>query len=205
MLLFVMANLRLEHFKGHLPEAAATPGVIRARYAHAVPDRETSEWRHIAIFDIDRDPEEVAAALFGRGVTGSLAFDDRSLRMVAASAITPRRLAEGKPGNTANPLLFVVLTNPSDGREAEYNDWYDRRHLPDVLAIRGFVAAQRFRIDALAPAQKLPWRYLAIYEVAADAVEAAFAELDVRKGTRRMPISDALDNERFRALYAVTR
>jgi len=203
LLLFVMGNLLAGHFNQLLPEAIATPGVLRARFAGAAPEREVPAWCHIAIYDVDRDPAEVAAALFRHDAADSPAFDDRSLRMVTASAITPRLLAEATSDSDAIPLLFVVLTNPVKGREVEYNEWYDRQHLQDVLAIPGFVAAQRFRVGELAPIPMLPWQYLAIYEVAPDAVEAAFAEMDVRKGTERMPISDALDDDRFRALYAI--
>ena len=32
-------------------------------------------------------------------------------------------------------LWLVVLTNPVEGREDEYNEWYSGRHLEDVLAV----------------------------------------------------------------------
>jgi hypothetical protein len=37
----------------------------------------------------------------------------------------------------------VILTNPTDGREGDYNAWNENRHLE--LAVTGFVGAQRFR------------------------------------------------------------
>ena len=37
--------------------------------------------------------------------------------------------------------MFLGLTNATEGRDDEFNDWYDNRHLPDVLAVEGFVAA----------------------------------------------------------------
>jgi hypothetical protein len=203
LILFAMGNHLAGNFDQLLPAAIATPGVLRARFADAAPEREAPAWPHIAIYDVDREPAEVAAALFSRDATESLAIDGGSLRLVTASALTPRLLADSISDGSGIPLLFVVLTNPVDGREAEYNEWYDRRHLQDVLAIPGFVAAQRFLTGELATFPALPWKYLAIYEVAPDAVEAAFAEMDLRKGTERMPISDALDDDRFRALYAI--
>jgi hypothetical protein len=198
--LLVMANSPLGAFE---PGRAALPGLLRTRYGTAVPDREAPDWRHLALYDIDPGPHGLDPASFQRHEIGRPGLDDQTFRMVAASAITPRLRAAGAFQNSGNPLLFVVLTNPVDGRETEYNDWYDRQHLPDVLAIPGFVAAQRFRIQEISRETGLPWHYLAIYEVAADAVAAAFAELDVRKNTPRMPISDALDNDRYRALYEI--
>ena len=39
---------------------------------------------------------------------------------------------------------MVVQTGPvSAEREDEYNDWYSGTHIPEVLAIPGFVAARR--------------------------------------------------------------
>ena len=36
---------------------------------------------------------------------------------------------------------YVVVTAPAAGQEDAYNDWYDNRHLNDVLAVEEFVAA----------------------------------------------------------------
>lgn len=204
-LLLMMGNLQLRHRNNATPDAVSTPGVLRARFASAVSDQETPDWQHIAIFDFARDRGDAAAQLLKQNWSVGPVFDDRSLQVETASAITPRLQAAGlSSADTTNPLLFIVLTNPADGREGDYNEWYNRQHLPDVLAIPGFVAAQRFWLGVSSQRARLPWRYLAIYEVDPDLREIAFAEMDVRKGTERMPISDALASDRFRALYAIT-
>ena len=41
---------------------------------------------------------------------------------------------------------FMVLTNPVEGQEDIYNDWYNNRHLADVLKVPVFVSAQRFKL-----------------------------------------------------------
>jgi hypothetical protein len=70
---------------------------------------------------------------------------------------------------------MLVFTNALDGRDDEFNRWYDEIHLPEVLALPAFTAAERMR---LADAQMFPeqrFRYLAIYEYqgsAADAMDA---------------------------------
>ena len=33
---------------------------------------------------------------------------------------------------------MVVFTSPVEGREDDYNDWYDNQHLGDVIAAAGF-------------------------------------------------------------------
>jgi hypothetical protein len=64
------------------------------------------------------------------------------------------------------PHLFLAFTNPSVGREAEFNEWYDRVHVPDVLGAPGWLAAQRYRLcGEQRPDQSPIWRYLVTYEV----------------------------------------
>lgn len=86
---------------------------------------------------------------------------------------------------------FIVLTNPVAGREDEYNDWYSRIHLKDVLDVPGFVSAQRFVLSDASPASA--FKYLAIYEVLSEDVRSTFEEMYRRAGTAAMFVSDALD------------
>ena len=88
---------------------------------------------------------------------------------------------------------FVVLTNPTSGKEAEYNEWYNKQHIPDVLNVPGFVAAQRFRLADSQMGDKNPYRYLALYEIETDDLAAALKELKARGGSDDMIMSDALD------------
>lgn len=77
--------------------------------------------------------------------------------------------------------VMVVQSNPvSPSREDDFNDWYDNTHVPEVLAVPGFVSARRYkahRADAAGPA------YLAIYELDADDLTAPLAELRARAAT----------------------
>ncbi len=41
---------------------------------------------------------------------------------------------------------LLVLTNAVEGRDDEFNQWYDHQHIPDALDVPGYVAAQRFRL-----------------------------------------------------------
>lgn len=71
--------------------------------------------------------------------------------------------------------FMLVLTNPVEGREDEYNDWYNQTHLGEVLGVEGFVAAQRFEINALSEGG--PFKYLAIYEIEAEDPNAIVGKL----------------------------
>lgn len=86
---------------------------------------------------------------------------------------------------------FVVLSNPVRGREDDYNEWYNGRHLADVLAVPGFVGARRFKLAK--PNAKAPHKYLALYEIETDDLKRTLKDMYGRAGTKAMPISDALD------------
>jgi hypothetical protein len=90
----------------------------------------------------------------------------------------------------AQTHLFMALTNPAEGREDEYNDWYDTSHLQESLeAIAGRVSGRRYRLnEAQRPGQDPPWRYLALYELQGDDVAALQrADEEVRISGRLTP------------------
>jgi hypothetical protein len=92
--------------------------------------------------------------------------------------------------------VFVVLTNASGGRDDEFNEWYNKQHIPDVLKIPGFVAAQRFGVAAAQmEGVTSPWRYLALYELDTDNLAGALKELAARLGTPAMVMSESLDTK----------
>jgi hypothetical protein len=83
---------------------------------------------------------------------------------------------------------LIVLSDPLDNRDAEFNTWYDNIHLPDVLKVDGIVAAQRFKLKS-----GDRWRYCALYEIESDDPQKVVTELESRAGTEAMPLSDAFD------------
>lgn len=90
---------------------------------------------------------------------------------------------------------LLVMTEPTQGREREFNDWYQNVHLRDVVAVPGIKSAQRFRLDhQIIPGAK-PLPYLAIYEIETDDVQGVMKEMMARAGSARMVISEALSME----------
>ena len=86
--------------------------------------------------------------------------------------------------------IVVVLTEPTEGREAEYNDYYEKLHLDEVLATTLMHSAQRFKLtDKQGLACPLP--YLALYEVEADDPKEVLANLNDTRAQRVQ--SDALN------------
>ena len=65
--------------------------------------------------------------------------------------------------------VFVVFSNPVEGREDEYNAWFTDVHLQDALKIPGIIAAQRFKLsDVQRNTPPFPWGYLALYDIETD-------------------------------------
>jgi hypothetical protein len=94
--------------------------------------------------------------------------------------------------------ILVVQANPSNPeREDEFNRWYNETHLPDVLRVEGYIAAQRFRVVEGVPlAEGLPpppHRYLAVYELDTDDLEGAAQRLRDQVLQGAIGISDTLD------------
>lgn len=98
-------------------------------------------------------------------------------------------------GRWMKDYVYVVRSNPVPGRDAEYNRWYTERHLADVVAVPGFVSAQRFKIvDAQAdgaPEQG----YMALYTMRTDDPGKLLDELRELVETGRMDMSDAFSQE----------
>lgn len=88
--------------------------------------------------------------------------------------------------------ILLVQSNPTEGKEAEYNEWYDGTHLGEVLEVHGFTAAQRFKVAGEAPTGAPDHNYLAIYEVEAEQPQDALDALFNAVGGG-MNMSDAID------------
>lgn len=88
--------------------------------------------------------------------------------------------------------LVVVLTEPTEGREAEYNDYYEQLHLDEVLATTDMHSAQRFKLAA-EQGRPCPLPYLAVYEVEADDASSVLANLNASREQRIQ--SDALNRK----------
>jgi hypothetical protein len=88
--------------------------------------------------------------------------------------------------------LLVAISNAQPGREDEYNTWYETIHMPEVLALPGFSAAQRFA-PAQAPSDG-PARYMAVYEIEGDADAAMSGLMGAVRGGK-LNMTDAIDGK----------
>ena len=89
-----------------------------------------------------------------------------------------------------NHYLVLVLTEPTEGNEDRFNDYYENIHLDEVIATTGWRSAQRFKlVDEVGEGCPLP--YLAAYEAKAGSAEEVITRLNETRPERQQ--SDALN------------
>lgn len=82
---------------------------------------------------------------------------------------------------------IIALYNATEGRDAEFNEWYTGTHLPEVVALPGIVSAQRYELPEPLVGQ-LPYRYATLYTV-----EGSAAAATQRIYTGGLGMSDSID------------
>jgi len=91
--------------------------------------------------------------------------------------------------------LLMAFSNPLEGLEDEFNRWYNEVHLDDVLKVPGYISAQRFELSPTQMVPGAPYRYVALYEVETDDLEATSNTLQLMP-QEQLPVSDSWDYER---------
>ena len=64
------------------------------------------------------------------------------------------------------PIIWLVGSECSPGREAEYNEFYNKEHMPTALKAPGMLRGTRY--ERIGPQFEYP-KYLAIYEIESEA------------------------------------
>jgi hypothetical protein len=69
--------------------------------------------------------------------------------------------------------ILLALSNPADGADDAYNEWYDGDHRAEIFELPGFAAVQRFKLsDTQARGHSSEHRYVSIYEIEGDPADA---------------------------------
>ena len=90
----------------------------------------------------------------------------------------------------SNRHLVLILTEPTEGNEDEFNDYYENLHLREVLDSTELQSAQRFKLAAEA-GEGCPLPYLAVYETQADSAQDVIDNLNATRSQRQQ--SDSLN------------
>ena len=76
--------------------------------------------------------------------------------------------------------LFVVRATITRDKEAAFNAWYDKEHVPQVLRYVGAVSARRYKKTM----GDDKYQYMAVYEFASEAIFEEFLKSDALKDLR---------------------
>ena len=86
----------------------------------------------------------------------------------------------------AKAILYVESRPVSDERLDDYHQWYNETHLPEVVAVPGFVSARRFE------SADNGGSFVAIHEIDDEDPDAVVAALGEAAGAGRLQMSDAI-------------
>ncbi len=95
----------------------------------------------------------------------------------------------------AKNFKMIVFSQPHEGREDEYNDWYQNRHLGEVIATPGFTSARRFKLSGKLSEEMPAYPYCAIYEYSADDWAVPFGALSERANSGEIFMTDAINTD----------
>jgi hypothetical protein len=143
----------------HIPERLRVPGFLNAERWIAADNPKIA----VATYDLDTLSVLQSAAYQAIGGANSSVWT----RRVTAMAKRIMRFVGDQivPGDTAGPSgaggLLVASMNVDPAAEAEFNEWYNSEHLPQLGAVPGVLCARRFRAGEADVERK----YLALYHL----------------------------------------
>jgi len=140
----------------HLPQVVALPGFMRGRrYAcdGAMPkylawydtaDETVEPGLHLKKFIADSSP-------WWRRIGGFIQHRERMNFQLKRDV--------GEKPREDTPWLYIVHTDIPDHIVDEYNEWYDKEHLPRLVTVPGVIRARRYTAVSGGP------KYLTAYEL----------------------------------------
>jgi hypothetical protein len=100
---------------------------------------------------------------------------------------------------------MVVLAKAAAGRKEDLARWYDERHMLDLLAVPGFVSAERHDILPVKQPEGVPaWDFMLVYEIDGDAM-TVLRSMGGLMGSEKMPTSDALESVSTLSLVGIPK
>jgi hypothetical protein len=151
----------------HLPERVACPGFIECQRWIGAADPKVS----VAIYDLDtidvlKSPGYQAIggvnlSPWSKRVTSQV---ERLMRFEGDQVLPGDKIAPKGAGG-----FLVNAMNVVPEHEAEFNEWYNTEHIPQLSAVPGVVCARRFR------ATSANRKYVALYHLETPEVQATSA------------------------------
>jgi hypothetical protein len=141
----------------HLEQVVALPGFLSARRYRC----DEAPLKYLAWYDT-ADEKVEAGPHFQRLVAEPTPWSQRMRKLYGdrRERFNFQLMRDvGKVPDQDTPWLYLVHTDIPDHIVGEYNEWYDREHLPRLVTVPGVVRARRYTAVSGSP------RYLTAYEL----------------------------------------
>jgi len=199
--------------KIHAPDVLQVPGWYKmTRYVdieppehwYNLPFMNKGKSKYLAIWEVEADDIDAAMKAHSDFMAIKRAQGRSVKHMQRIAGEVYKQIFEAeqkgvKPAKGKNRWILMVENNCNDpAHEDEFNEIYNNIHIPDVLEIPGWVRARRF-VDIEPPEHwyDLPFmnkgksKYLAIYEIVADDIDAAMKahsdHMNIKRAQGRSP------------------
>ena len=109
-------------------------------------------WRFMSVYDFDLAHPEIDLPALGPLLAeardaGLIDDATESERIYSYKMYSDWRSGPNHQQDKPFSSMFVIPANFVAGMEAEYHDWYDNVHMPEVSRVPGFVAMRRGRLS----------------------------------------------------------
>jgi hypothetical protein len=107
-----------------------------------------------------------------------------------------------RTGEIIANYVVLALTNPVEGREEEYNKWYNEVAVPVYKTIRGFEHLGRFRLADVPKqfdfAADSKWKYLSLYRFSTENYDELVKNVEETiRNSENYYFSDGIDHNSF--------
>jgi hypothetical protein len=159
----------------HVRDVVRVPGFRAAqRFRLFNVGRGDVSHAYLNIYEMDATTVEAAtaalAALSGSGLSRSDVARCDDVLALLLEPCSPK--VDNSTAKPSGDFIFVSANNPVPGREAQYNAWYNDRHVAEVVGVEGFTTGQRMAVRK-AVLGRPAHGYLAVYRMDADSHESA--------------------------------
>jgi hypothetical protein len=93
---------------------------------------------------------------------------------------------------------MLVFSNPKEGLEKEYLDWYAGQHIHDLLRIPGYVGCKFYELSQkqLSVGEQ-KYKYMIIWDIETDDIDSVMKEIKERMNDGRTVFIPAFDTAYF--------
>ncbi len=89
---------------------------------------------------------------------------------------------------------MLVFSNPIDGLEKEYLDWYAGQHIHDLLRIPGYVGCKFYELsEKQLSVGEQRYKYMIIWDIETDDIDSVMKEIKERMNDGRTVFIPAFD------------